>query len=510
MTRTSLNRLLLALGSGVALALAYSNFNLPILAWVALALLLIAVTGAGWRMVALCGCLHSFAFVLISMSWIYTVMRVHGPIDPLSSAGVLAAIAAAWSVVYGAMLVLVAWISRRSLGLACLAAPFLWVSVEFLRTHLPYIGFPWNLLGYTAATNLGLMQSSAWTGIWGLSLLVAGYNAFLAWVVLRPRGERRRPAWILGIATLGLLLIALVGPRIVPQATARHEARLVQLNFPEVQSYPPDWNTIHAAEMNDLERLSESVHKGEDLVVWPEVPAPFALNDVEFAARIQRIARTAQADFLVGVVNWQPTANAGVLPYNSAVLLDPAGQRVFVYDKIHLVPFGEYVPLRQWLTFASKLTAGIGDFAQGSAYKVGELSSGHTFGTYICFEAVFPDLVRRFAANGAQLFINISNDGWFGGTAAPAQHLLMARVRAVENRRWLLRDTNSGITVSVDPYGRVVARLAPDIRGALDAPYDFRTDTTLYTRWGDWMAWLSVIAAAALVNTATLRRYNEY
>ena len=117
----------------------------------------------------------------------------------------------------------------------------------------------------------------------------------------------------------------------------------------------------------------------------------------------------------------------------------------------------------------------------------------------ICFEAVFPDLVRRFVANGAELLINISNDGWFGRSAAPEQHLAMARVRAAENRRWLLRATNNGHTVAVDPYGRIVARLAPDTRGVLTAPFAFRRDRTLYSRFGDWLAWLSLAATAYFV-----------
>ncbi|MGC1200940.1 MAG: apolipoprotein N-acyltransferase, partial [Candidatus Acidiferrales bacterium] len=128
------------------------------------------------------------------------------------------------------------------------------------------------------------------------------------------------------------------------------------------------------------------------------------------------------------------------------------------------------------------------------------------FSVFICFEAVFPNEVRRFTANGAQLLINLSNDGWFGRSAAPAQHLMMARVRAVENRRWLLRDTNNGYTVSVDPYGRIVAEMATDIRDQLDAPYDFRSDLTPYVRFGDWLPWLCVIVSVAMLIFAFIRR----
>jgi apolipoprotein N-acyltransferase len=209
----------------------------------------------------------------------------------------------------------------------------------------------------------------------------------------------------------------------------------------------------------------------------------------------------------VGVVDWKQDAQRNWIASNSAVLLDPGGRRIFTYDKIHLVPFGEYVPLRQWLTFAGRLTADISDFTPGTVYGVGHLpivetyvpSSGAPFSVFICYEAIFPGEIRRFAASGAQLLINISNDGWFGRSAAPIQHLMMSRVRAVESRRWLLRDTNNGFTAAIDPYGRIVAELATDIRGELDAPYDFKSNLTLYVRFGDWFAWLCVIATVVLL-----------
>jgi apolipoprotein N-acyltransferase len=205
------------------------------------------------------------------------------------------------------------------------------------------------------------------------------------------------------------------------------------------------------------------------------------------------------------VEDWKKDAAGKFIATNSAVLLNPSGERVFTYDKMHLVPFGEYVPLRRWLTFAGKLTADIGDFTPGTVYRVGRLPGG-TFGAFICYEAIFPNEVRRFTVNGAELLINMSNDGWFGRSSAPAQHLMMARVRAVENRRWLLRCTNNGFTVAVDPYGRIVARIPTDIRGELDAPYDFRSGLTPYARFGDWFAWLCLIASAGLLGTSLVRR----
>jgi apolipoprotein N-acyltransferase len=256
---------------------------------------------------------------------------------------------------------------------------------------------------------------------------------------------------------------------------------------------------VHAAEMDQLGAISiGAAQKDPGIVIWPEVPAPFSLQDGNFQARALRIARGAGNGFLVGVIDWKPLGNGRIGANNSAALLGPNGELDFLYDKIHLVPFSEYVPWRNWFFFARDLTSLIGDFQHGTQYKVGNISGG-PFSVYICYEAIFPNEVRHFTRAGAQLLINISDDGWFGGSGAPEQHLAMARVRAVEKRRWLLRDTNDGITVSVDPYGRIMARLPAHIRGELDAPYAFRSDLTLYTRWGDWLPWLCVLAALVLV-----------
>lgn len=181
------------------------------------------------------------------------------------------------------------------------------------------------------------------------------------------------------------------------------------------------------------------------------------------------------------------------------LLLPPDAERAFRYDKMHLVPFGEYVPLRRLLRFAESLTQQVGDFQHGREAAVGELPGGGKFSVLICYEAIFPAEVRRFTANGAELLINLSNDGWFVGSGAPEQHLAMARVRAIENRRWLLRATNTGHTVIVDPYGRITSRLGADIRGVLTGGYAMRSDRTLYVRLGDWLAYLCVVLSGILL-----------
>ena len=466
---------------------------------------MIASLGARPGEALLCGLLYGATFYFTSLPWIYTVMRVHGHLEPLAALGVLTAMVGVLSLFTAAFAWCITFVGRRSIALACCAAPFFWVALELGRTHMPDLGFPWNLLGYTAASSLALVQLTSLAGIYGLSFLVAAYNALLVWGVKSSTRNNRHPYAVLAGLTGLLIVVVALGPRFVPPATPTHVARLVQTNFPQSTSYPANWLELHAGELDEIERISLTPPLQQPaLLIWPEVPAPFSFQDPPFAERAQRLARAWGGEFLLGVVDWKRQPNARREPYNSAVLLGGDGSQLFLYDKLHLVPFGEYVPFRQWLTFAGKLTADIGDFRTGTEYKVASISGGGA-GVFICYEAIFPDEVKRFVANGATVLVNLSNDGWFLGSAAPQQHLAQARVRAVENRRWLLRGTNTGVTASIDPYGRTVAELATHVRGVLDAPYGFRSDLTLYARYGDWLAWLSVVVAALCLIAAAFR-----
>jgi apolipoprotein N-acyltransferase len=342
---------------------------------------------------------------------------------------------------------------------------------------------------------------------------VAGFNALLAWASASYSVKIGKRIAYPAAATAALLIAAWAGPRLVPEAHAHHFARAVQLNFPEVESFPADWFQAHAADLEEIERISLAPSAASpDLLVWPEAPAPFSFQDSQFAKIASSLAIRLGHPFLAGAVEWKSPVDpsdvaphGSLVPYNSALLFDAQGQRVFVFDKIHLVPFGEYEPFPLIHRVVRSVSDEVGGFHKGNKYVVGQLPGGNRFGVFICYEAIFPGEVRRFAAGGAQLFINISNDGWFGRSSAAEQHLRMARVRAVENRRWMLRSTNNGFTVSVDPYGRVFEPLPPDGRAAADLPYDFRTDQTLYTRFGDWFAWLCVLVSVILV-AATFRK----
>ena len=507
-------RMICAAVSGAALSLSYTGYYFSIYSWLCVGLLLIVILDARPRIAFACGYIHSLIFVFTGVPWIATVLSIHGGLSRLGGWGVLFLIASIIGILTGSFAWCVRRIAQRSLALACIAAPFLWVTFEFALAHLPEISFPWNLLGYPASANLALLQVTALTGIWGLSFLAAAFNSLLAWTVLAPAPPTRIRVGILVSAAVLILAVMAIGPRFIPRSNANHYARAVQPNFPESPMYPQDWFQAHTQDLAEIEQLSLApTNHSTDLLVWPEAPAPFSFEDPQFARHASSLAVQFHHPFLAGVIEWEPTPeiaaspHAALAPYNSAILINPQGQRVFTYDKIHLVPFGEYEPFPLIRSVVASVSEEVGSFRKGSKYSVAHLPDGYTFGTFICYEAIYPGEVRHFAANGADLYINISNDGWFGRSAAPEQHLRMARVRAVENRRWLLRVTNNGYTASVDPYGRIFSPLPPDVRAAVDLPYDFRADETFYTRFGDWFPWLCVLVSVILV-ASTFRKGN--
>lgn len=499
-------RLLCAAVSGAALSLSYTGFYFSIYSWLCVGLLLVVILDARPRIAFACGFVHSLLFVFTSESWLATVLAVHGGLSRLGGWAILLLISCIIGALTGAFAWCVRRLARRGVLLACIGAPFLWVTFEFALDHLPEIGFPWNLLGYPASGNLALLQLTTITGIWGLSFLVAAFNALLAWtMVARAPAVQTRAAFLAAAAALILAVMAL-GPRAVPPVSAHHFARVVQTNFPESLGYEPNWFQAHAADLQEIEQLSLAPsNHSVDLLVWPEAPAPFSFEDAQFARYASQLAVRFRHPFLAGVIEWQQppeapvSAHDALAPFNSAILVDPQGQKVFAYDKVHLVPFGEYEPFPLIHRVVTSLSDEVGGFHKGRKYSVGSLPGGFRFGVFICYEAIFPGEVRHFAADDASLFVNISNDGWFGRSAAPEQHLRMARVRAVENRRWLLRVTNNGFTANVDPYGRIFRPLPPDVRAAVDLPYDFRADETIYTRFGDWFPWLCILVSAILL-----------
>jgi apolipoprotein N-acyltransferase len=243
------------------------------------------------------------------------------------------------------------------------------------------------------------------------------------------------------------------------------------------------------------------------VVVWPEAPSDLQSDDPAFRNAIGRLARAIQAPAIIGSlgVDVSPQAERGYYLYDSASLFDAAGNYQGRYDKVHLVPWGEYIPFQQVFAFAHKLTKGVGNMDRGNRRSVFE-TGRNRYGVFICYESIFGEEVRHFAENGAQVLVNISDDGWYGDSGAPWQHLNMTRMRAIENDRWLLLDTNTGVTASIDPQGHAVAEAPRHVRGAYVVPFAFRSTTTLYSRLGDWFAWCCALVAFTAVTLCVTQK----
>jgi apolipoprotein N-acyltransferase len=510
---------LLTLLSAVLQLLTFPLPNLYFLCWFAVAPLLIAVlrtrapetlqlkTGIrllparplqGFLLGYVCGILWYGG----SCYWIYATMHQYGGLNVLAAAGILILFCLYLALYHGAFGLTISLLagdsplSRRAL----LLSPFGWVAIELARTRIS--GFPWDLLGVAQVDNIPLSHVATFSGVYGVSFEIMVVNAALAALFVVPR-EKRKP---LLIASLGAVLVLQAGRWISPlPVPAHHTAILVQQNIPVLEG--SEWTKEYfEGTLRDLTwislgqnsagsdvRGSDAPHP--DLVIWPESPAPFYTTDPTFRAAVSNIARMSEAWVLagsLGVRNASQTPERATELYNSASLINPAGDWVGRYDKVHLVPFGEYLPFKRVFGFAGGLTKEVGDFSFGTSRA--PLAAGDTkLGVFICYESIFPNEVRQFADRGAQVLVNISNDGWYGDSGAYAQHLKQARMRAVENARWLLRDTNTGVTAAIDPYGRIVATVPRKIRTALQAGYALSNVTTLYTRHGDWFAYLCAI-----------------
>jgi apolipoprotein N-acyltransferase len=406
---------------------------------------------------------------------------------------------------HGLFGLLVSLLVRKDAGhrWALLSAPFLWVAVELARTRVS--GFPWDLLGITQIDNIPLTRIATITGVYGLSFEILLVNAAFAAAFLVHRSRRKT----LLTASLAAVVLLQAGRWLnFPPVPADHVAVLLQQNLPvaETEAWTRDY---FESTLKDFSTLSLNPTllpvKHPDLIVWPESPAPFQTNDPSFREPINNLARQSQAWLVVGSIGVDNPQTV----FNSASLVSPAGEWDGRYSKIHLVPFGEYVPFASVFSFAGGLTQAVGNFTRGTSRA--PLQAGDKkLGVFICYESIFPDEIRQLVKQGAQVLVNISNDGWYGDSGAWAQHLNQARMRAVENNRWLLRDTNTGLTASIDPYGRVVARLPRKTRAALSAPYAVTNGTTFYSRHGDWFAYLcAIISLGALIARFTLQRKTE-
>lgn len=506
-------------------ALQILSFPLPglyVFSWIALALLLVAILHArypatlqldesqklipaspaqGFLLGYVCGVL----WYLGTCYWVYDTMHQYGGLSAPVGLVVLLLFALYLGLYHGLFGLIISFLAQAdsSKRLALISAPFLWVAIELARTRVS--GFPWDLLGITQIDNIPLTRIATITGVYGLSFEIMLVNAAFAAAFLVHRNKRG----MLLLASLGSAALLQAGIWVsLPLSPVDRTVVLLQQNLPVAES--DAWTKAYFDRtLQEFSALSLNPSppppQHPDLIVWPESPAPFQTNDPIFREAVSSLARQSPAWMVVGSIGVDNPQTF----FNSATLVGPTGEWRGRYSKIHLVPFGEYVPFASVFSFASGLTQAVGNFTRGVSRT--PLQAGdHKLGIFICYESIFPDEVRQLVAQGAGVLVNISNDGWYGDSGAWAQHLNQARMRAVENNRWLLRDTNTGFTASIDPYGRIVAHLERKTRAALAAPYALTNETTFYSEHGDWFAYLcAIISLGALVARFTLQRKTE-
>jgi len=469
-----------------------------IFAWIALVPLLYGLLAQSnveapryLRRSALVGYACGILWYALNSYWIYDTMYQYGHVPPPGAVGILILYSLVLGLYFGLFGFLIA-LSRKAFRTniaPLLLAPFFWAAIEFAASRITSV--PWDQLGYSQVDNFLLTHLAPVTGVYGISfVLIAGNALFAAALLARSLHLRLR----IGVGACLFAILLQLGSFTPPKPSAASAyAVMLQPNLDvgvENIWLGPEWDENVSWIMEQSQRTCTPAYAGmptadaklltpecsknvppPGLIAWPEAPSSFISDDPRTIAMMRTVATTAHAPMIVGMFGHDATGT-----YNSGVVTAPDGSSLGRYDKIHLVPFGEYIPYRNVFFFAHKLTQQIVDLQRGKD--------------------------RLFARNGAQVFVNISDDGWYGDTSAPWQHLNMARMRAIENRRWIVRDTNNGVTTSIDPYGRVTLSAPRHMQTSLVARYGYNDELTFYTRFGDLFAMLCGIITLAVAGNA--------
>jgi apolipoprotein N-acyltransferase len=442
-----------------------------------------------------------------TLYWITRVMAVYGGL-PGPVAAVLNGALIAYLALFPALFAVIMHRGLSAFGAAALAAaPLVWVTAELGRTHV-MSGFPWVLLGYSQAEVLPIAQLASLFGVYGVSALVAAVSAAAAHVAIADERRFRLAAVVAAM----LLVVGMWGGR--RAATAEWtklgepvRVGLVQGNVDQAQK----WDPARASFIfqNYVNMTRQAIGRGAQLVLWPESSTPFRFEEAAGHGETEQLrALAAQARVPILIGSDEIETGVPTRYYNSAFLIREDGTTGGVYRKMHLVPWGEYVPFKRWLFFVAPLVEAVSDFSPGTEPVVLPVGN-HSISTAICYEIVYPNLVRQFVIGGSELLTTITNDAWFGATSAPYQHFAQASMRAVEGGRYLVRAANTGISGVVDPYGRVLERSTLNEPAVLVAEARYLRERTVYSRIGDVFAYASVAVSAALLVLAR-RRYRRH
>jgi apolipoprotein N-acyltransferase len=502
--------------SGILLALSFPKTEISWFAFIALVPLLYTLWRPERRISSFsCGLITGLTFYLGTINWLTLTMENYGGVPRWLSLLILVI----FSVYLAFYMALFSWgvvRLKRSPVPIVLTAPVLWVALEYGRGHL-LTGFPWALLGYSQYTNLLLIQVSDIVGVYGVSFIVVLVNTVLfksAHYVKHFKSKGGPPATrglliALTSAISCLLLTLAYGAYRVEQFGRTHSEKsikvgVVQGNIEQNQKWDPAFRDKILAVHARLTRLVAIA--GTDLIIWPEASVPFYfMADREYQSRLLRLIDDIGIDLLFGSPDYRVEEEKRNY-YNSTFLVSPGAKLKGSYDKMHLVPFGEYVPLRRALFFVRPIIEQIGDMTPGREVTLMK-TDNWTCGTPICYEIILPDLVRRFVLKGADFIATLTNDDWFGHSSAPYQHFSMAVFRAVENRVSVVRAANSGISGVIAPDGRIVKKTEIFVEDAFTETFPvYKRTTTFYTRYGDVFARCCIAAALLMVGGSYFTR----
>ena len=488
---------LLAGLSGLLLVFSFPHLGHATVAWVALVpLLVVAARVSPWRALSL-GLLTGVVHFAGTLYWIPPVMVSFGGL-PLPIAWGVHALLVLYLAIFPALFAAaLADLVTRYGPRAVFLAPAVWVATELGRMYL-FTGFPWTLVGYSQMGVITIAQTASVVGVLGVSALVLLLNAATAYALIA--GPRLRIAPIAATALIWVAAAGFGAWRLADAAllTAGVPLRVAALQGNVAQEDKWDPRSANAIVDTYLDQTREAVERGASLVVWPEAATPYPLDRDPRAEDIRAVARRRGVHLLIGTTEESLDERDAVRYYNAAYMLDGVGATAAVYRKQHLVPFGEYVPLRDMLFFVAPLVEAVGGFTPGASATTLPMG-GQSVSTAICYEIIYPALVREQVLAGSQLLTTVTNDAWYGQSSAPHQHFQQAAMRAIEQGRFLVRAANTGISGIVDPYGRVLVRSALFQPAVLAGEVRLLDGLTIYARMGDVPAYcLAILAAVAL------------
>ncbi len=504
--RRNIPSLWLAIVSGILAALAFPKFNFNFLIWIALIPLFFILYQSGQKKAFLAGWLAGLSFYGLLLYWIPYVPAHYGNLSPFLSFIIYLIFISFLALFWALFSWLQARLNQYFHSLAYLLAGLLWVSFEYILTFF-LTGFPWGLLGYAQAQNLPLIQISTITGVYGVSFLIVLVSASFVQSFLT---RKKSPFFLSLTLVLSLHLIGFLQlKKPIYSSFSEFKAAVIQGNVSSdvYWDFTPETEIERLFE-HHLNLSQEAINRGATFVVWPEFSVPLCFSCpeeryVNFRQRLENLVKETKATLLLGT-NERSAGPEETEFYNTALCLNP-DLSFSTYYKMHLVPFGEYVPYKKIFYFIEKVTHAIGDVTPGKEHRLHNFQ-GLAFGSPICYEIIFPDLVRKFVAKGATFLVTITNDGWYGRSSAPYQHFQIALFRAVENRRYLLRSATTGISGIIDPYGRVIERSKLMTVDCLVASIKPLKNLTFYSRYGDIWSWFSLTLSLLLVILSLLKK----